>query len=304
MDFKVYLNNCALPNSEQAKLREATRMVMLAWCLRELGHRVSVPMRFTPSCVTHSARYFHEPFKGLSKSESGDVRIEADYGPADVVVKTGGETYRDQQVIQNCRVLLAVEYDLGIHGHPRLLPVPFPVNDDVVAHFIEEGTILPFLRNDLHRFRADPPAKQVIGFIGNGTYGRQEQIARLRIAAAGRYEFETIFYDSPPFSPAEYMRRCSRWSAGIVIGGVIPKTFRFSELALLGVPMICCRKDWQPVEPELSPENCILLNDWDDAASLHHGMKRLNEIRVAADDAYKSGWSIMGQARKLVERLQ
>lgn len=297
MNITVDAVNAARHNNYNARLRECTRMAMLGSCLSRLGHRVSV--KGNPEFM-RSSRI--KAFKDVMIPEkTADVLICQREGITkrpegySVVVgfKTSVGTDADVAAIGIFDILIAHEYDLAIDKQAGLLPIPFAVHDRTVAEFIEIGAMDRYLDDDLEFFRERYAAKDKLreaGFVGLGDYGRKAMAKKLPIWC------DVQFTSEKPTS--EYLTYLEQCKAGICFPGATPKTNRFSELALLGVPIISERSPVRVV-PAVTRDNAIVLDGWDDWGRLEKGMKRLDEIRINADFAYRDGWSILGQAKRL-----
>ncbi len=107
------------------------------------------------------------------------------------------------------------------------------------------------------------------------------------------------------------MRWLNKFVAGICFHGVTPKTNRFSEVVLLGMPALTKAV---PVTPALTKDNCILVEDWGDeeihSSFVSETRRRLglrscrppfSGIVANADRDYRDGWSPMGQAKQILK---
>lgn len=301
MRILVDAANAAVSNSRLAKLREGTRMAMLAWCLDRLGHKVY--LRLNPE-VRESAR--REIFRHLlsAGNEEHDVLLASAENvrrrpDCDLLVgyKTTVDVGRDAHSIGVCDVLMAHEYDLNLDGDDRLLPIWFYVFDALVDLFISENELELYMADDLEHFRGKygEPKRRRVGFSGGFHYGRREMARRLPKWCDVRFNARQ--------SPREYVRYLMECDAGLYFPGDTPKSYRLAELALLGVPVVTVPLETR-VEPPMTEQNCVLLRSWDDHETLDDGLSRLDEIRRAADECYRSGWSAMGQAKLLDARLK
>ena len=297
MRITVDAMNAARNNNDGAKLREGTRMAMLASCLSRLGHRVS--LRPNPELVlSDRLKVFKDvlipngaaevlicPREGIIKRPQGYRAV--------VGFKTSVGTDGDVAAVGIFDVLIAHEYDQSIDKQPGLLPIPFAVHDRTVAEFVTIGAMDRYLDDDVDFFRdryCSIDKKREAGFVGLGDYGRKAMASGLPKWCDVRFESET--------PTSEYLSYLGSCKAGLCFPGATPKTNRFSELALLGVPIICEQSPVRVV-PAVTRDNAILLDGWDDWDRLERGMKRLEEIAINATFAYRDGWSILAQAKRL-----
>lgn len=315
MLFRFELSHSAIGNQEKAVIRESTRLACLAWCLQFLGHRVFVPEACVPRVVRESWRYKSEPFASLDKSDGQGVLVCAERQMVGqhvpelgnrVFFKTSVNTVFDKVLVGKCKAYVAHEYDADIDMHESLLPIPFMVHDRVVEHFMKNEMIQAYLKNDLELLRLAYRPKETqyeTGFIGHGGYGRKGKIERF-LDATQLHEHSLIhFYESQTYEANEYLRKMALCNTGLYPHGDTPKSNRFSELVMLGVPIVMVGESYPRVEPMITNDNAILLNSWGDAENFEKGLMRRDQIRENADRSYTEGWSPMGVAHQIVKRL-
>lgn len=306
MDFQFDLRNCGHNNSQTAIVREATRLACIAWCLQDLGHTVRIPMNGIPQCVRDSPRFKRQPFCDLDKTAGSDgaIRVTSHPSRADVVIKTTVKTHIDRSQITKCAVYVAHEYDPTLADNPRLLPVPFLVSDAVLSWFSCDG-MEQYLRDDLEFFRRTYQRTKdgTIGFFGFDGYSRRANLWWFKQNVdIGERQLDLDFYEEPPTDGLGYLETIREYELGFLPFGDTPKSNRHAELALLGITIITTKRGVRDT-PDLTPSNCIMLDNWGDNNAYQDGIARLAEIRKQADQDYRYGWSPRGQAQLIVDRL-
>jgi hypothetical protein len=310
--MEFYLNLKKIHSGKyEAQVREARRLLCLGRCLESLGQIV---VESKQTLFDNGSDPNHDRL-GIFFEPSGPkdyIHLSSEWSPRHVVLKTLASNHRDEHTIRNCQVLMAHEYDGKLENSPLLFPIPFPVYNLILEHFYSIGLLEAYLDDDIHSIRKvfeadDPNPEQAsqhepIGFLGYEGYGRPQMIE----------EFRRIYphLDIQLYSDGnrqriqsdKYLKRISGWRAGLCLPGNTPKTSRFSELALMGIPIITtCRKP--RVHPAVTNENTILLRNWSDREGLNFALRDLNQISMSQDQAYLNGWSFMSQARNLLHVL-
>lgn len=275
--------------------REAVRLACLGWCLGKYS-RVAIGRNIASGWW--SGFQTEDLVKAHALVLCSDRLTERPKG-AGVVIgqKATVENDRDLQVIEYVDYLVAHEYDPRLEGHPKLVPIPFPVNHRVMKYFRDEGLLESYLRDDVEVIHAQHSVQRRagVGFVGVGYYGRKLMAGRLPSWC------HCEFNDSPQLSARRYLQRLASWKAGIHFPGDTPKSNRHMELVLLGTPVVTV-----PVEPQVDPpitsENTILLKDWSDRSTLMAGLG--SRVAEQATLDYCEGWSIMSTARKLIGKIK
>lgn len=297
MKFNFDLANAAVNNSEEAHIREATRMGCIAWGLVHMGHDVII--NGISKSFENSPRWTH--FKALYGTPSGGVYVcpaEAD-ALCDVGIKCSVDCTKDKELYSRCSCLVAHEYDMKHDSHNRLIPVPFLVHDRVMEYLMSAGLFQAYVSDDLEKLRKHFSAgKQAgrVGFQGCGWSNRKHWAKELPDYC------ECVFYYSHSMSAADHCRWLMGFEAGIVFPGDTPKVNLMPLLAMLGISIVSIECPVRVIPP-ITDRNSILLKDWNDHEGLEFGLQRLKSISEAATEDYKSGWSPMGQARLIAEAV-
>lgn len=295
MKFTFDMRNAAGGNTASARIREQTRMASLAYGLHLLGHDVRIV-----SCTEEfraSARF--PVFSHLTGDDHGGLRVcpSDDRAPCDVLVKCSVGSRFDGAVLDRCRLLVAHEYDVKLEHHPKLLRVPFLLHDSVNEHFVQTGLMRAYLEDDLGVIRSHFAATKV-GVLGYSGYCYKHR----REVCAGAPEWADIrFYENPRMTAAEHIRWIMGFRAGLAIPGDTPKTYTHSLLAMLGIPIVSPTLRTTNEVP-LTDANHIRLEGWGRVLELVESGEADERAR-AMDESYKAGWSPLGQARLIAERL-
>lgn len=298
LSFEFHLQNAARGNSGIARVREQTRMALVCHGMRRMGYDAVIANCSQEFRQSNRWRFFHQ----LEGRNVGHVRVvptEAHRGESatlTVSFKTSARITYDHASLSICNLGVFHEHDPALAKHHKLLPVPFMVHTDVMDHWIEVGLFEAYMNDDLETIRKHYLCKKDIeaGFFGAGHYGRKEKAAGLPNWCQFR------FYDSPPCTPEDYLRWIARCKVGFNMEGETPKSYRFSELTVLGIVNAapeCASK----VTPRLDATNSILMRDWNDAESVTKGIECAAEIVSRADKCYREGWSPTGQGMLIGE---
>lgn len=301
MRFEFHLANAAAHNLASARIREQTRMALVCEGLHRLGHDAVIADYSSEFRSSNRWQFFcHLEGRLLDAVQvlPAETLLRSRPGDPTVAFKCSAGWSRDAQILQHCDVALFHEYDVTYEAHRKVLAVPFMVHDCIIEHFINTGLFDAYLADDVGAIREQYRVERdiVAGFLGVGHYGRKDKAAQLPDWCV----FE--FNDSPKFTPDAYLRWISRCQVGFNMEGETPKSYRFSELTLMGVvnaaPPCATR-----VTPELTERNSVLMKDWGDSDSVINALSRTNELIAAADECYRGGWSPAGQARQLARML-
>lgn len=301
MIFNFHITNAAGNNNREARIREQTRMACIARGLTFLGHDVRIVGASEE--FRGSERYPH--FKDLfSEHKVGALEVF----PAetmrnrehrvDVGIKCSVGIQDDALYLNLCQVLVAHEYDVKLDDDPRLLPVPFMVHDSCMAGFIADGMFNAFIRNDIRAIRERYGHKKA-GLLGLRCCGWTK---RKEFCADAPEWADIGFYDTPQMKALEHARWISGFRGGLCLRGDTPKSNLASLLALLGVAIVM-----QPIErrdtPRMDSRNTIQFGSWQQVLAELENDSRLSDIMAQATNDYIEGWSPMGQARLIAERL-
>ena len=202
----------------------------------------------------------------------------------------------EMRVVDSVQCYAAVKHTIT---HPKVLPLVHAVADGVLSVLVEDGLLDAYLDDDTEaiRRRYAAPKRRAAGFLGCQLYGRQAMAKQLPLWC------EVAFYrDEKIMSTRDYLRWLSGCCAAIDFPGQHQRTYRFTEAALLGVPVVCVAPEHQPAVP-LSEGCALTLRGWDDHSRLWRLMGDLDGVRAAADLAYRRSWSLRAQVRTILERF-
>ena len=290
-------------------IRESSRMLLLALAAEKLGHDVFV--RSVDNVFAQSPHWRY--FKHLSDDgrRQADVTVavaeaseERPPGGKFVGYATTVNMMPRRRELTRYDLFVTTEYHLSHAGHERLLLIPFLVHDVVIGHMAEIGLLDKYAADDLASVRDAYhdrggllPRTGKVGFAGSKLYGRAAMAACLPDYC------QFVWHEGDqPFTPQMYMSWLSGFDAAVCLPGATPKTNRFAEAVVLGLPVVTVYQQ-TAVVPGLTSDNAILLNDWSDRESLDDGLARRAKIVKHADVCYRAGWSSMGQVKQMLSRL-
>lgn len=296
-------------NSDAAGVRECTRMLCVAECMRRLGHEVSVP-EVQSERLGSRAVLFRRLWADVARYSDTEVRIGPERSGAGVCFKTSVSTKNDHDLLERFKLVVAHQNDPSVNGHPRLLPISFFVGDPVMQQLIEDDLFDAYLDNDMKaiRERYVAPWRRTFGHVGSDASERRlwaqdfcETADRLHLDA--KFKWVPVDYDEPGrWTAEEYLRWMGLCRIGIFMRGFNVKGYRWAEWSMLGVPIATL-----PLETAMTPlatsDNTIQMRDWSDYESLNRGMTHVEKVRTNADAAYREGWSPMGCAKQILARL-
>lgn len=304
MRFTVHLAGCAANNSEHAKIREATRLALIALSLEKLGHDVRIADALPE--VKASRRW--DFWKHLyDKGATGGVVIRAaeEFLTAgkrgDVGLKTSVGMRNDRRLLAAFRLLLAHEYDSYVEDFPNLLPVPFMISDRMMDHLIDVGLFRAFIDLDLELIRSFYPRSEDNGLVGFCGYGWAWRKQFLKDAP---HWVVRKFYDSHLMTAGEHWQWLYGFRAGLALVGDNQKTYLPPMLAMLGIPIVL--QPYDKLEtPKMNATTAILCDgtNWCDVLEELNDRDEVDSIVANATDAYLGGWSHLGQAKLICERL-
>ncbi len=312
MKFHFDLRNAGGSCTHRHQLAESTRMALIAWALSEMGH----PTTITPNGqLEMSSRWPF--FSSLLGSSSNADALVFPVEPYKVSGSPSRDHFKcligfkcskkndDNRFLSFCDFLIAHEYDHhappSVDKDPRLIPVPWPPHEVVINHIFNSGIAEAYVRDDLFRIRevlCDNNKKRKFGFMGYHGDGRVHMANQLP-----KY-LKCVWRDGTNnITPGKYLAWLSQCEMGLHLPGDTPKANRFSELAMLGVPIVMCPCRMRDT-PLVTSDNTILLRDYSDHETLERGYDRRAEIVENADVSYREGWSLRGQARQILKAVQ
>lgn len=307
MRFVFHLNQCAHNNSDEARVRESTRMALVCMGLRTIGHDAVIGA--CPRVLMESNRWesFREAYEhgaqgGLTVHPAEALRKGVN--ACDIAFKCSVGTKNDDVYLKRCRLLVAHEYDDALHDHPKLFKTTFGVHHNIYDILIGHDLMEDFMANRLDRIRmlfrdGVEPSDKPVGFFGQKWPHRQELLE----TAPDWVEWD--LYDHTPAHPAmptwEHTRWLCRFRACLALRGDSPKSNLPPLLAMLGLPIV-----YEPIQrndsPEFNATNTIPLTSWD-AVKLALTPLNLDSSAYNATQDWINGWSPIGQARQIAERF-
>lgn len=298
-------------DTDAIKLREATRLGMLALACHELGHGASlinVGEYFSESqrweWFAHLGMFISNPTFTIVAAHNHTTRRGAQQC---VAFKYGAEIDGDARLLKAFDLLVAHHYDPAIGGHPRLVPIPLLVHDSIIQLMSDANLLPAYAADDLqpirdkfndhdNRFLHDKP----LGFIGMSVGDRRQILPTLeKWCEYGTFETPGV---GPYLKPSDYLRWMSGLQAALILPGVRPKTYRFTEAVVMGIPTVTVPSELALVPP-ITTANSIMLQDWGDDDGILAGLARRREIALRADAGYRMGWSPQGQMKQVFKAL-
>lgn len=298
--FEFDLGAAAANNSDNAKLREATRLAAIAYGLSVLGHdaRIVAPGKLLPQ----SPRWKH--FKHLSGGHNGGLMVlpaetlSSRKRRCDIAVKCSVGTKNDETYLDHCRLLMA--HESSLHGHERVLSVPFLIHDDMVIELEARGLLAAYLNDDLTTVRAAFDYTKT-GWVGLRGTGWQHRTQFLENAP----EWVDVAFHrmgQPPMNAWAHAEWLCRFRGALALPGDTPKTNLTPLLAMLGVPIISYEVERNT--PQLDGRSMILFESWDGVRSQLDDQQRYAQLVDEETIAYLDGWSPIGQARQIARRFE
>lgn len=300
MTFEFDTALAASNNSDNAKLREATRMATLAYGLHVLGHDARIT--YPGPILRRSPRWSY--FQHLAGSPAGGLKVlpaealSSGHRNCDVAVKCSVGTKNDDVFLEHCRVLVA--HEAANPDDPRVLNVPFLIHDDMVIEMLQRDLFAAYLDDDVAKVRAafDRQPKGWVGLRGTGWPHRTAFLE----AAPPWVDREFHRMGQPPMSAWDHSEWLCGFRAALALPGDTPKTNLTPLLALLGVPIVSYQIEHNT--PRLDDGSMILFGGWDALWATLNDPARLSEIEAEATAKYRAGWSPIGQARQIVRMLE
>lgn len=295
MRFTFFLNNAAYHNSEEAKIRESTRMAMIAYSLRKMGHDASFAEK--PALLSRTSRwdfFSHIPIKNAGgftvHSAEPDMKFYSDF-----LFKTSVGTSRDSANMDRCKCLIATESDHTLKSD-KYLKIPFNVHDTVINDLIDDGLFQNYLDDDLDPIREfyKREITDYVGFCGCNWRFRREFFEN------SPDWVDCQFYSTQVMTPRNHIRWLMKFKAGVALRGDTPKTNLPALLAMLGIPIIAPEIEDNHVP--LNDDAMIRFQSWEQVRSVLDDSDKLSAISENATAIYKSGWSPSGVARLVAER--
>jgi len=309
---------------ESVYTRESARIVLLAECMKRLGHDVSYgPRKAVERCINFSpfgARFMptitHTSDHKFSKHDVvmySSEQHEKHQGKSckKVCIKTRYGNHNDLAIAAASDVYVAIEpgmlNDRNVEHYAAIDPdikkkhlsVPHMVHPKVWAWIDKYNLWEAYLRNDLRVIRdAVLPAADAdddLLFVGNARNGRREMCAKLP-------KWCKCILRDEPLSISRYLQTLCHANLSLCLPGCRPKTYRFIESVMLGV---CTVVTTYPHIEHPVDDVTVRLTDWDsDTLSVMRELpKTCAAIAAEASVAYARHWSPAGQASSILRRL-
>ncbi len=298
MKFAFHIQNVAHNNSQPAKLREATRMACIAHALDARGHNVTFAS--VPPVLTQSNRwqfFSHIPVRKMAGALAVHPAEALLDRHTDIAIKCSVNVQRDATWQGHSRLLVAHEFspDLNDEG---VLHVPFLVHDRVIDDLIDRRLFGAYLDDDLDTIRAELPQhkEKWVGFCGAAWGNRREFFHDAPDWVHIR------FYNTHLMSGWEHACWLANHRGAVCLRGDTPKTNLPPLCALLGIPIVAVEPERNT--PSLDLRSMIRFANWDGVRSILAQDTLAAKIAENATEIYKRGWSPLGIARQIVERLK
>lgn len=313
--------------------RESARIVLIAESMRRLGHKVTYgPREAVARCINHSpVGNYYMPLVGKHASHSFAAHDVAMYSAEvtdryndkkckKVCIKTRYGNHDDINIAKRCDVYVSIEPGLFNRRNvehyaaipddikKREMSVPHMAHPRVWQWMMNKGLLENYVTNDLEPIRKAARNKDdktyPAGFIGTGRNKRLAMIKQLPSWVKCIVTGDEIVADDKPLRPAEYLAFLTSCGMSICLPGCRPKTYRFVESVLFGVPAVVV--GYPHIEHPIDGL-AIILEDWADQKGMMEFWRDIPLTRQSlADDAteaYIDHWSPAGQAADILRRL-
>lgn len=311
MIFVFSLNNVAPQNSEQAQIRECTRMASICWCInRHTLHKAIItdaPSVFRSHDRWKFFRHLYDPGAkrraALKVVPAENARVS--HRPGDIGFKCSVNTKHDRLYLQRFRLLVAHEYDEPLYGKKGLLPVPFFVHDRVIEAFIRYGLFEDYLDNNLRPIwrqfsRLNPDNdRRLLAWCGATCWEHRREF----LESAPHWLANESYESTHAMHADDHIRWLRNFKGALVLPGDTPKVNLTPLLALFRIAIV-----YFPVRvfdtPPVSEKNAIMFSDWNQVRLALRDWPRLSRIVSQAFHDYRHYWSPEGQAKLIVERIR
>lgn len=298
--------------------REAFRMAMCCWCLRQLGHDATL-------CSYPMDLMARDPRKTLIESMYAPEQLDAhayvfpmeqcgsrQLGKYPVTVgwKTNKKSTHESKALSICDIAVMHEYLESSYNNPKCFPVPWGCHEDVLLALSRCGLLEDYLMNHLWTIRnrfcrcaeSEGEITDRVFFCGAALNGRADFVRRLR-AAGLPLDVEFTPESGQKVSGEEYLTKMGKYKFCLHLPGDSPKCNRFSEIVMLG-KLVVHNPIVMQETPAVTDKNAILLTSYDDISPWRRGAELDLEIYTEAHRDYLHGWSPMGQAMRLADRME
>lgn len=301
--------------------REYQRLYCWAECLNRMGHTVCLsPREHDWTSVVSRFEWSTDADMGIvlaSRVENSPVPhrwpitvvaqpvgriVLTDWAwRADFVIGSPSDTLPEYMKISQPHIERLGRRYLGVH---------FPPFERTLDLFRKDCMLDAYLNDDLLsiRDRYGAPKRYDIGYCGNivneQTPGHpiRSQVFAHYVGQPHfefRYARDASWYDRT----AEYLRFLSECRLTMCVVGDRVKTHRHVEAPMMGSPAIVVR-DQLDVSPSHSEQNSVLLDDWFQEDQAVSGLSDLETRLLYSDDSYRAGWSLRGQMKTLMRRVE
>jgi len=184
----------------------------------------------------------------------------------------------------------------------KIISAPWLPHERVLDLIHRDGLWRAFIDDNLAPIRRQYCAakkRRYGGFVGKPWAVRQDLAATL----GTHYEFKWAGHGLPQLSPREYLKWLSECRVSLGLPGDTWKCSRFLESVLLGVPCVQ-QAGTININPPLTADNCVLVDRFDDPKAIDAAVPRFAAIAERATRDYTEGWSLRGQFRQIIRKLE
>ena len=192
----------------------------------------------------------------------------------------------------------------------KIYSVPWIPFDSLLATFEVDGMDAYYRADDLSairaRYRTNRSTKigsLPVGFIGFPSDTRRRIAGRIKSRPGGEW-FNFLWSDgrnSPKMDQREYLAWLTECQAVLDLPGETWKCSRFSEAAMMGVPIIT-RDGMVRIWPPISQQNTICVRSLTQPRPILERLNRAKEIAAQADRDYLAGWSLRAQFFRMLKK--
>lgn len=179
----------------------------------------------------------------------------------------------------------------------KVIPTLHTPHDLILSQFQQDGIIDAYCGDDLATIRLQYLASGGPSGVGfRGAWNRERSSSRIRLHDSYDFRFK------PLLSAKEYLSWMASKQAILNLQGDRWKCYRHTEAIIMGVPVVCLR-DTINVSPRLTPDDAIIIDQWDDKEAIDRRLLGRRDIVASADKKYREGWSLMGQVRMALDTI-
>ena len=289
--------------NEFHKTRCRLKMASLCCAARSLGHEVIWAGKVPPGChLKNQNSLVHDQCDAAFVAEP--VITSGDFPKADIVVavKQSYGMSRAHQVGRRSTVVLC--HKKGSFGKTPSLIVPLPVSVKVMLEFVDAGLWEAYINDDLELIRShyDGDDSTPIGFVGLKVFREQyvEDVTTLIESAGGTVRW---YEGGAPLTAGEYLKFLRSCGACVEVPGAQTQTYRFTEIVLMGRPLVTVREPARPFLPAVDSSYAVAVGGY--AKDVGETMRTVerdgSRLVEAADKIYKQHWSPKAIVRRCLD---